>query len=224
MAMRSEACTFSPRLSIGAQSEGLVVPFALAVMVATCFAWAAFVSTWGTTPLFRFCGTAAFISLIVFDDLRRQRIANVLTFPALAAALVAAALHGGLHGVESALSGAAAALGLFLIPFMCRWIGGGDVKAMMVLGALWGTRPVVGMSWWIVVVGGVLAIVLVALQPGGLQDLARRWCKSAWYSLRLRRIIYLPPARGSAAAAGLPFAVAIGLGAAAFQLWGSPWT
>jgi prepilin peptidase CpaA len=206
------------------QSSGVVIPFAIAAAVTTCFAWSALVSVWGVTPLFRICGTAAFISLIVFDDLRRQRIANAVTFPAFALAIVVATLEAGGQGALSALSGAGVALGLFFIPFACRWIGGGDVKAVMVLGALWGVEPIIGMSWWMVVVGGILAVVMVALQPGGLSDLARRWCKSAWYSLRLRRIVYLPPGPDRAAAAGLPFAVAIGLGAAGFQLWGSPWS
>jgi prepilin peptidase CpaA len=204
--------------------DGLVIPSAIAAVVTACFAWAAFASTWGVTPLFRICGTAAFISAITFDDVRRQRISNWITFPGLALALVATALEGGLPGALSALYGAAAALGLFFIPFALRWIGGGDVKAVMVLGALWSSDSIVGMSWWMIVVGGVLAVLLVALQPGGLADLTRRWCKSAWYSLRLRRVMYFPPSPDRAAAAGLPFAIAIGLGTSAFLLWGKPWS
>ena len=115
------------------------------------------------------------------------------------------------------------ALALFFLPFAFRWLGAGDVKAMMVFGALFGAERIVGMAWWMVVVGGILAIGLVAAQPGGLRDLAVRWSKSAWYSLRLRKIVYLAPAPGSAAGAGLPYAVAMGLGASAFQLWGLPW-
>ncbi len=206
------------------QSGGVVIPFAVAAMVTTCFVWSAFASVWGVAPLFRICGTAAFISLIVFDDLWRQRISNGVTFPAFGLAIFAASLEAGGQGTSAALAGAGVALGLFFIPFAWRWIGGGDVKAVVVLGALWGVEPIIGMSWWMVVVGGVMAIVMVALQPGGLSDLVRRWCRSAWYSLRLRRIVYLAPGPDRAAAAGLPFAVAIGLGAVAFQLWGSPWS
>jgi Flp pilus assembly protein protease CpaA len=206
------------------QSGALVIPSVIAALVAACFAWAAFLSISGAAPLFRICGTAAFVSAIVFDDLRRQRVSNAVTFPAFVLAITAVALATGPQGVLTALSGAAVALGLFFIPFACRWIGGGDVKAVMVLGALWGVQPIIGMSWWMVVVGGVLAIVMVALQPGGLRDLTRRWCKSAWYSLRLRRITYFPPSPDRAAAAALPFTIAIGLGAAGYQLWGSPWS
>jgi hypothetical protein len=55
-----------------------------------------------------------------------------------------------------------------------------------------------------------------------LFDLAQRWAKSAWYSLRLGRVIYLPPDRNTATV-GLPFAVAMGLGASCAQIWGTPW-
>ena len=93
----------------------------------------------------------------------------------------------------------------------------------MVFGALFGADRIVGVAWWMVVVGGVLAIGLVAAQPGGLRDLIVRWSRSAWYSLRLRKIVYLGPEQDSVAASGLPYAVAMGLGASAFQLWGLPW-
>jgi hypothetical protein len=37
-----------------------------------------------------------------------------------------------------------------------------------------------------------------------------------------RRVTYFGPAEG--ATTGLPFAVAMGLGAAAYQVWGMPWS
>jgi len=77
--------------------------------------------------------------------------------------------------------------------------------------------------FWIVWAGGILAILLVAGR-GELGDLCRRWARSAWVTLSTRRATYFGPAVGSAAGGGLPFAVAIGIGAAAYQLWGFPWT
>lgn len=223
-AISSDSCGTSLHSHSWERAKALVLPTATALLVAACFVWSALASPWEEAPLTRILGTAAFVCLIVFEDVRRMRIPNVMTFPALAVAIVVGLALGGLEGALSALAGAGAALAIFFVPFVFRWLGAGDVKAALVIGALWGPESLLGMAWWMVVVGGVIAVALVAMQPGGLRDLLTRWCKSAWYSLRLWRLVYLAPAHGSAAAAGLPFAVAMGLGAAAYFAWGNPWT
>ncbi|HEY5658571.1 MAG TPA: prepilin peptidase [Myxococcota bacterium] len=195
----------------------------IAGLVALFFFWSVNPGIQGEAPLSHIVGTAAFVFLIVREDLRAMRIPNLLTLPGLVLALGLAAATGGLAGAERAALGACAALGIFFLPFALRWLGAGDVKAAMVLGALWGPIAFAGMAWWMIVIGGLLAVALIAMQPGGLPDLLRRWGRSAWYSLRMRRLVYLPPGEGSVAGSGLPFAVAMGLGCAAFQIWGGPW-
>jgi Flp pilus assembly protein protease CpaA len=222
-AITSDRCDTSSRSHSWECAKSLVVPFATALLVAACFVWSALASNWERAPLIQVLGTAAFVCLIVFEDVRHMRIPNVFTFPALAGAIALGLSLGGLDGVLNALAGAGTARALFFVPFAFRWLGAGDVKAVVVFGALWGPDPLLGMAWWRVVLGGVIAVALVAMQPGGLRDLLSRWGRSAWYSLRLWRLVYLAPSQGSAAAAGLPFAVAMGLGAAAYFAWGSPW-
>jgi prepilin peptidase CpaA len=158
----------------------------------------------------------------VQQDVRALRIPNWLTFPSLFVAIALGALHGGLGGAAHALGGAAAALGVAFVPFALRWLGAGDVKAGMVLGALWGATTFLAVFWWMIVVGGLLAVAFVGAQ-GGLFDLLGRWLRSAQASVMTRRLTYFRPAAGSAAAGGLPFAVAMALGASAFQIWGTPW-
>jgi len=165
---------------------------------------------------------AAFLLVAVHQDVRSLRIPNWLTFPALLGAIALGAFHAGLSGAGVALLGAAAALGVGFVPFAMRWLGAGDVKAAMVLGALWGAEVFLGVFWWMLIVGGLLAVAFVALQ-GGLVDLLGRWLRSAHATLLTRRPTYFRPAAGSAAAQGLPFAVAMALGAGAFQIWGTPW-
>jgi len=181
------------------------------------------VLTASETPLPHTLGAAAFLFFAVFNDVQRRRIPNWLTFPALGIALGLALLGQAETGGGDALAGSALALVLFGIPFACGLLGAGDVKGCMVLGALWGPVALAGAAWWMVVSGGVLAVAIVALRRGGLPDLGRRWGLSAWYSVRTGRLVYLAPDAGGAAAGGLPFAVAMGSGASAFQLWGTPW-
>jgi prepilin peptidase CpaA len=194
------------------------IALAVAALSASCL-----VATPGKEePLPALGWAAAFLLVAVWSDVRSLRIPNWLTFPSLLGALALGALEGGLHGAGVALVGALSALALAFVPFALRWLGAGDVKAAMVLAALWGAQTFVAVFWWMLVVGGLLAIAFVAAQ-GGLRDLLVRWARSARASLLARRIVYFRPAAGSAAARGLPFAVAMAFGATAHQLWGTPW-
>ena len=84
------------------------------------------------------------------------------------------------------------------------------------------------MAWfWIATVIFIIvaaALVLIILvQRGELGAFARRWRRTLLGTLTLRRISYEPPAAGSIAAGGIPFAAAIAVGLAAHWYGGSPW-
>jgi prepilin peptidase CpaA len=173
------------------------------------------------TPLLARVGAAAFLSIVVFEDVRRMRIPNALTFPALGLSLLAATVSGGAAGFGAALLGALAGLAVLLIPYALGWLGAGDAKAMAVVGALFGAPAVLPLAWWMIVLGGVLAIVVVAAR-GGLVDLVVRWSLSLAATLAERRLRYFGPAT-PVAAEGLPFGVAMAYGVVAFSIWGIPW-
>jgi prepilin peptidase CpaA len=190
----------------------------VSILVTTCFLKSA-----GEAPLPRATGAAAFLSAAIVADVRWMRIPNALTLPALGLAIGSAFVMGGAAEGLVALSGMTASLFVFGSAFALGWMGAGDVKATMVLGALWGPIHMASAAWWMFVAGGVLAICMLSAQPGALSDLARRWARSFWYTLRLRRLTYIAP-RSEYAGTGLPFAVAMGIGATCAQIWGSPWS
>jgi prepilin peptidase CpaA len=165
---------------------------------------------------------AAYLFFVIEHDVRTLRIPNWLNFSAFAVVMLFSLVNGGLEGLGFALGGAGLAFALLFPVFALGWLGAGDVKAMMVLGALWGGSALPGLLWWMVVVGGGLALALVVVR-GGLLDLLRRWGQFVKTLFYTRKLIYIPPSPGTAAAGGLPFAVAMGLGVAAHQLWGAPW-
>jgi prepilin peptidase CpaA len=206
------------RLAAAAPPGGEAIAIGVAVLSAACLVWA----PGKVEPLPALGWAAAFLLFAVHQDVRSLRIPNWLTFPSLVGAIALGALEGGLRGAGVALAGAAVALAVGFVPFALRWLGAGDVKAGMVLAALWGAECFLGVFWWMLVVGGLIAVAFVAVQ-GGLLDLLSRWLRSAHATLVTRRIVYFRPAAGSAAARGLPFAIAMALGATAFQLWGTPW-
>ena len=161
------------------------------------------VSGWvASMPLPILGWAAAFLFIAVERDVHCQRIPNWLTFPACAVALAYAAWIGGPAGALDAALGAGAAFALLLLPYATGALGAGDVKAAMALGAGF---------------GGLFAALRLALL-GELSELAGRWLRSLGTSLVTRRLVYFPPQPGSAAARGIPFAVAIALGVTAQQL------
>jgi prepilin peptidase CpaA len=190
---------------------------AIAASVSAGFLWSA-----KESPLPATGWAAVFLFLAVEHDVRLLRIPNWLTAGGLVTALGLATTTRGAPGLLEALAGAGVALAVLFVPFLLRWLGAGDVKAMMVLGALWGRELVLPTLFWMFIAGGGLAIALIVAR-GELVDLCTRWGRSLWISLSTRSFTYFAPTPGSAASSGLPFAVAIGVGASIHQIWGFPW-
>jgi prepilin peptidase CpaA len=162
------------------------------------------------------------LMVVVAEDIHRRRIPNRITFLGFAAALLHAAWMAGFDGLLSAFAGATVGLAVLAIPFAMGWLGAGDVKAMMALGAFFGVSALPSLLWWLTAIGGAFALCTLVAEGQGL-DLLRRWFRSFELSLLTQRPYYIGPAAGSAAAAGLPFGVAIALGVAAHQIWGLTW-
>jgi prepilin peptidase CpaA len=173
-------------------------------------------------PLPTLVWAAAFLFLVVEEDLRRRRIPNAVTLPGLLLALGLGLWSQGWLGGVAALLGAGVAFVLLFPVFLLRGIGAGDVKAVMCIGALWGPLALLGSLWWMLLIGGLVAIAMAGAR-GVLIETAQRWASSAWVSLATRRWTYFAPAPGSPAAAGIPFGLAIALGAWAYRSWGIPW-
>jgi prepilin peptidase CpaA len=163
-------------------------------------------------PLPAYPWAAAFLFCVVWQDVWRRRIPNALTLPALLAAWICAALAGGLPALGASVAGALLAIALLFVPFAARGMGAGDLKAAAVVGALWGPAAVVFVIFWAVLLAGAAALAWLALR-GGLQEMGNRWLVSLGSTLALRRPVYLAPPPGSTAARGLPFGLALALGA-----------
>ncbi|MBY5980649.1 A24 family peptidase [Ferrimonas balearica] len=146
-------------------------------------------------------------ALALVCDLRTQRIPNVLALLALFSGLSFHLYHSGLAGAGIALAGAAVAL--LMVPLYAKgFIGAGDVKLMMGMGALMG--PV--LSLWVlalgIVCGALVAPLLAVNQVGwdGLTATAKRY-----YQCFITRQ-YFAPEQGEAAATRVPYAPALAMG------------
>jgi len=114
---------------------------------------------------------AIFGLVVMVTDFRWRRIPNVVTYPAMAIGLTLAALErfpgqilGSPAGFIDHLLALAAALVLLYPLFSARAMKAGDVKLLMTVGAL---KGLVFLFWSFVygaVIGGVVALVYVAVQ------------------------------------------------------------
>jgi prepilin peptidase CpaA len=140
----------------------------------------------------------------------------------LFAALLASPWAGATSGPFEAALGALLGFALLVGPYALGGMGAGDVKALMVLGAWLGPETTFGAVVWAVIAGGVFGVIVLALR-GELISYMQRWGRTILGSLKLRQIYYEPPAAGSIASGGIPFAAAIAVGLAAQWYGGSPW-
>ena len=95
------------------------------------------------------------VGLAAVWDLTERRVPNVLIAVGLLSGLGLQMATGGWAGLGGALAGILVAFAVLIVPFSMRWLGGGDLKLVLVCGAFLGWR-------------GALAIILVGAALNGL--------------------------------------------------------
>ncbi len=132
------------------------------------------------------------LALSVVTDLRRRRILNLVTYPAMLVSAASVIWLGGLALLGQSGVGVLICAGPLAVASSRGWIGAGDVKLMavvgMVTGAMGGWRFSSSILFWVVMAGGLQAAL---------------WLLAA-------------KARGQARPRTVPYAVAIAAG----TLWG----
>lgn len=118
-------------------------------------------------------------------DIRVRRIPNWLVLPALLAGFALNTFLYGLAGLRYAALGFGLAVLIYMPLYMLRGMGAGDVKLAAALGAFVGWR-----NWLLIflltgAVGGVLALLLMALHKRFRKTL-RNTAYIIWEMMRLR--------------------------------------
>jgi leader peptidase (prepilin peptidase)/N-methyltransferase len=131
--------------------------------------------TWAT--LEDLLWVAVFVHIIVFD-IKHRLILDKITYPAVALALILAAVTPGLDGIR-ALLGAAVVGGLFLALHLIsrRGIGLGDAKLGALVGAVTGLAfdgvdhlQALDAVIWAILLGGAVAILLLITRVRTMKD------------------------------------------------------
>lgn len=104
-------------------------------------------------------------------DVRERRIPNRITYPAMVAGLAIQTASAGWHGLMGGLEGGLLFGGVFLMFYLIRAMGAGDVKLAAALGCILGPTG----SWQVLfataLAGGLMAIVVMVASGRVLQTL-----------------------------------------------------
>jgi prepilin peptidase CpaA len=101
------------------------------------------------------------VGLAAVWDLSQRRIPNKLVLIGLLSGIILQTQIGGLAGLGLSLLGAVTGLGLLIIPFSLRVLGGGDVKLTMVCGAFLGWLGAVEVTLVASALNGALSLTIV---------------------------------------------------------------
>lgn len=156
------------------------------------------------------------ITISVIEDLKRQKIPNLVTFPTMVLALVYHSLTAGLDGLLLSAGGLAVGMGLFIVPYIMGGMGAGDVKLMAATGAIFGPMGILITSIMVVTAGGVYGLILMAVNPGYTASfLKRQWLALKTFLLTLQFNL-IPPAKNENRPV-LKYAIPIALGALGYM-------
>ena len=154
----------------------------------------------------------------VAEDLRRQKIPNLLTFPCMLMALVYHSISSGLDGFLFSAGGLAVGLGFFIIPYLLGGMGAGDAKLMGAIGAMIGPQCIFSVSIIAYIAGGIYGVILMALHPKYAASFLRRlWTTFKTFVLTAQFII-IPPDKNEKQPI-LRFAIPIAVGTLSYVLF-----
>ena len=158
----------------------------------------------------------------VYKDVRYRRIPNWQTMPAVGLGLVLNGLFGGYTGLLSSLGGGVLGLAVLAVPYMLGYVGGGDVKLFMAVGALKGWFFTLGAGFYAMFAAGILALAVVVFRGSIFALLRYLLCIVAnrvlWFYLPAgwqAKVASWKEEKPGVLSASLPAGLAIALGAVA---------
>ena len=106
-----------------------------------------------------------------YTDIRRQKIYNACTLPALALGLIWNTAFFGLAGARSSVTGFLLGFGIFFLIYLWGGIGGGDVKLMGAIGAIAGYPFIIPAILYSILIGGAIALIELVWQKRLLRSI-----------------------------------------------------
>lgn len=98
------------------------------------------------------------------NDLRFQKIPNLLIYPTIIMAMAYHSLTNGLEGFLFSVEGLGVGVGILLLPYLMGGMGAGDAKLLGAVGSIIGPRGVLLAFLFTALVGGLYALVILLVR------------------------------------------------------------
>ena len=149
-------------------------------------------------------------SIAVGFDMRIHKIPNLLTFPAMLAALCYYTAVHGLNGFLFSAGGLGAGIALLLLPYLMGGMGAGDAKLMGAVGACLGAERTLVAFLFIAAMGCLYGLIVVIIQRRRFKG----YFKQLWYTAQTFMLTrkYVPVESASEARPKVYYGIAIAAG------------
>jgi prepilin peptidase CpaA len=145
------------------------------------------------------------------QDLRFQKIPNIVTYPTMGIALVYHVMTNRLDGLVFSAGGLALGIALLIVPYVMGGMGAGDAKLMGASGAVLGPKGIFTAFLFTAVIGGIYALILVLMNPKICKGFITRHAATLKTFVMTRQFIPIPAAQDEKKPK-LCYGVAIALG------------
>jgi prepilin peptidase CpaA len=133
---------------------------------------------------------AALLTIAVVNDLRFQKIPNILTFPAMVAAIAYNSWFSGLEGFLFSIEGIGLGMALFIAFHLLGGMGAGDVKLMGAVGGFLGPEGVFIAFLFTAFTGGIYSLAILAYH-GYLRGTLKRYGTMFKSFILTKKIVYV---------------------------------
>ena len=168
-------------------------------------------------PLLALSLGAVLVSAII-TDLRSQKIPNYLTYPTILLAFFYHTISMGYAGLFFSLKGFGLGIGVLMIFHFLGAMGAGDVKLMGAVGAVLGPSATLYALLCTALVGGIYALIVLALNTEHLKSLMRRFALMRKTLVSTGHVAYVPAADAEEKIK-FCYGVAIAIGTLGFVVW-----
>jgi prepilin peptidase CpaA len=133
--------------------------------------------------------------IAVVQDLRFQKIPNLVTYPTMSIALVYHFVTNRLDGLLFSAGGLTVGIAIFILPYIMGGMGAGDAKLMGAVGTILGPKGVFIAALFTAVIGGVYALILLLISRRFLKGLISRHATTLKTFVMTRQFIPIPAAK-----------------------------
>jgi len=153
-----------------------------------------------------------FVSLFLsaIRDIRFQKIPNWLTYPTMIVSIAYHSSFNGFRGLLFSIEGVCLGIALLILPYLFGGMGAGDVKLLGAVGGVLGPKGVFVAFLFTAIVGGIYALVLLAVN-GYLKETINRYKTILMTFLLSKKFFYIPiPERKKSPRLCYGIAIAVG--------------